>query len=406
MKKISKIVLNFSKNYQRINPDPSRQPQTYSGNSRKNGKKSQKKSNKNRRADPKKVVTALLKNVSKDVSCDSMQASTSTALPGNESGIKTSNKVKSASWKRSEKSSAFTSKKTSKALSKRSPNWLKFSNVQGKIAEKVIQKVNANSAACRPGTLYSDVLFRAGTSSLVKVKTLTPRRDAAQKKLTRALFKYSSEKNGDLESEEDEVDVEAEHDIFPSLCKFPAIKIDDISAATRALHPMESAGNGEYLEPIKPCCNTTSDRFGSFSGNTMSTSALPQASSNSVSCTNGAATSCSSSPANNNLESYENADVVILSECYDNCPSIMQASYGHYLEQQFQGTATNTNSCSYPPSYPLWSKFSINIPEWNFTETKSDEFPKFLGQFEDENYLNMEKLAMLTLNLALGNNAG
>lgn len=278
----------------------------------------------------------------------------------NSSKIVTPTKVKSGSWKRSEKSitpfHTITNKKH-KSLRKKSPNWVRFSSSKTKKQEtNSLDNESDPTSACKPGTLYSDVLFGAGCSSLVKIKNLTPRHcnntTNSQKKLTKALFKFS----GNLENEtSDESEIEDKNNLFPALEK---VKKQSTSP------PLTKANNSE----IKMS-------FNNESFNTIPIS-------------------------HSKKDTYEDADVVILSDLKSLSFADNNISYGNYLEQNCQtlNGKTATESKQF-----LMSAIS-NIPKWNFTETENgpETFPKFLCQFDDENYLKAEKIAMLSLKLALG----
>ncbi|XP_065368969.1 uncharacterized protein LOC135961398 [Calliphora vicina] len=289
-------------------------------------------------------------------------------------------KVKSGSWKRSEKSitpfNTFSNKKH-KNLRKKSPNWLKFPNSKVKIHESN-QLVNESepTSACRPGTLYSDVLFGAGCSNLVKIKNLTPRLNnnttTAQKKLTKALFKFSGNHKNDTS---DESEIDEKSNLFPALQK---------------------TNNNNKIYTSLPTNPTNSSQVveDSASKDTIFIKEL-------------ATTSSTSSPTKN--QDYEEADVVILSDFKGLCLADNGISYGNYLEGNFphlNGKVETDAGSSCKDNNFLASSIS-NIPKWNFmkAETDSDAFPKFLCQFDDENYLKAEKLAWLSLKLALGNNS-
>ncbi|XP_023299915.2 uncharacterized protein LOC111682245 [Lucilia cuprina] len=280
-------------------------------------------------------------------------------------------KVKSGSWKRSEKSIApfntLTNKKH-KNLRKKSPNWLKFPNSKGKILETTaLASDKEPTSACRPGTLYSDVLFGAGCSNLVKIKNVTPRSgkqsENAQKKLTKALFKFNGSHN-EMETSDDS-EIEVKRNLFPALQKITKV-------ATPLLINTPDTTN-----------NITKQEF---------------------------ATTLKDS---NNLDSEDTRDVVILSDLKDLCLTNNDISNDNYFEdtaQHLNGkmeleAGPSTTTC------PLDRQFLVSsitdIPKWNFmtAETSAEAFPKFMCQFDDENYLKAEKMAWLGLKLALGNNS-
>ncbi|XP_073811186.1 uncharacterized protein [Musca autumnalis] len=372
--------LNSNKNQQNsnINQPPSSTQSTAQHSSQNSSnnlpKKSHKRSDKRRRPKPKKAITELLKPIGKNASGNDEEPQTSKEIfsPG-------TNKVKSASWKRSDRSATFVNKKN-KVSRKHSPNWLKINCVAGKGGEYQVNKTQ--DSACRPGTLYSDVVLggsAAGVSSnLGNMRTLTPpppRRlgnghpgDNAQKKLTEALMKFSLEEQSDSNDESCGEIMDSQNvGMFPSL------------------HKMLSKETASH-----------------------------QAVGNSLACEGGTNTELNcespSSSKDNSTKSYEEADVVILSDHKENSrvDGQPQVSYGNYLEKQFEESAVQSSSTirsAFPPEKP--QKLMLNIPYWNFTEPDFSPlgYPKFVCQFEDENYLKAEKLAMLSLNLAMGNRA-
>ncbi|XP_067634232.1 uncharacterized protein [Eurosta solidaginis] len=398
-------------------------------------------------------------NASKEAPCTSKSAT-----------HKPPTKVKSGSWKRSEKqitgyNSISTTGKKSKSLRKRSPTWLKFPNTPVMITEKVtyVSPVDCTSV-CRPGTLYSDVLFGAGSSCLVKIKTLTPRRNAnnAQKKLTKALLKCGGTENEAASGSDAETD---RTELFPSL------NGGGVSAATLSSSPLSMAtatttGTSPDDSPRK-ICNTPSPTTVSPISDSITTSdATTSAAINYAAfATNMNKASLSKydvRPSNGlSLRCTDDVDVVTLSEPNCNGSSggvaginaafingFNDNSYGNYLEhhsKQINGTsdapqppllspkpqlvtnlvsATGNGICddanviresglhpdfvSVSRNFPhLTTKpsFTIDIPQWNFLEADvgADAYPKFLCQFDDEHYLKAEKMALLGLKLALGN---
>ncbi|XP_037894134.1 uncharacterized protein LOC119640286 [Glossina fuscipes] len=341
-----------------------------------------KKSEKNKRSviksESKKSISELLgKNHGKDAPSKALTTFKSdNQLPSTSKGTNADNnnnnsnktpptKVKSGSWKRSEKQisgfNTLTNKK-SKSLRKRSPTWLKFPSNSVKIAEKSAY-VNAveTTSVCRPGTLYSDVLFGAGTSCLVKVKTLTPRRatNTAQKKLTKALIKCS----GTDHEISDETELEIERELFPSLHVFTSnSSIRNDAALLGAISHTQA--------PIK-------------------------------------------------TDTYEEADIVILQDRNDIQIKDKEVSYGNYLDHHFQHLNGDESSgldvsvgicgasCSSVKKVDNSKRLAIDIASWNFldADVSKDAYPKFLCQFDDEHYLKAEKMALLGLKLALGNSS-
>lgn len=341
--------------------------------------------------------------------------------------------MKSGSWKRSEKqistyNGISVAGKKSKTLRKRSPTWLKFPNTPVKIAEKVTYVSPADSTSvCRPGTLYSDVLFGAGSSCLVKIKTLTPRRTAntAQKKLTKALLKCNGNENEVASASETETDRE----LFPSLNGVAT------TASTSASATTSTPPDGSPRKSNTPL---------STAGSPMSTTTTSEST---VTSTTNASKALFNEPTLPLVVTLpkcdDDADVVILSEANgvggttEN--GFNDVSYGNYLEQHFKqmnGTAatlvgpkalvtnlgvagndtwegTNLDAGTIVQADVALSGFSqiatkpftIDIPQWNFldADVSTDAYPKFLCQFEDEHYLKAEKMALLGLKLALGN---
>lgn len=298
----------------------------------------------------------------------------------------TQTKVKSASWKRSEKSlnpynSTLTSNKKPKTLRKKSPTWLQFSNSKVKLQDLNSSPAgNEQTSACRPGTLYSDVLFGAGCSNLVKIKNVTPRRPncAAQKKLTKALQKYATSERET--SDEDEMKTKTLS--FPSLGNV----------------------NSKMYSPTLTNCTVCSDAA-------KTTTSLENISNQESFLTTDTTTTTTSPPSSpTKIESYEEeADVLILSELNDVSNSNKDISYGHYLEQHCHHLENGKTEVAAPSNHDKQFLVSsiCDIPKWNFMhpEIGSDAFPKFLCQFDDENYLKAEKMACLGLKLALGNNS-
>lgn len=93
----------------------------------------------------------------------------------------------------------------------------------------------------------------------------------------------------------------------------------------------------------------------------------------------------SSFPSNEN-------DVVILSEHIDTEKSeIGLTSYGNYLEKRFKVDESENIEVE----VNLRSILAIEIDDFNFTEVDEDpessSFPRFIGVFEDKNYLKLEK---------------
>lgn len=276
----------------------------------------------------------------------------------------TPTKVKSASWKRSEKSTtpfnALTNKKH-----KKTSNWLKFSNTKLKNFDpEQDYKRNDSLSVCRPGTSYSDVLFGAGCSNLVKIKNcITPRfyssqtTNTAPKKLNKSLFKYSG-KPENRSSQQSEA--EERKFLFPAL---QTIK-NKLFSATLKINSSNSNNNAE---------ETSLDTF------------------------------LSSSP-NKTAE----AEVLTFPEMEKLISNEQKVSYYNFLEHDSKSADLDLDSNA--ANIVDGNKYlynSINkIPKWNFMSVEtgtSDGFPKFLCQFEDENYLKAEKMALLGLKLALGN---
>uniref|UniRef100_W8BC79 Uncharacterized protein n=1 Tax=Ceratitis capitata TaxID=7213 RepID=W8BC79_CERCA len=391
------------------------------------------------KTDSKKSISELLKTHSKETT---ERPSTSKNYNNNNGGnnsstkvtpntskstIKPPTKVKSGSWKRSEKqitnyNGISVAGKKSKTLRKRSPTWLKFPNTPVKIADKVtyVSPVDSTSV-CRPGTLYSDVLFGAGSSCLVKIKTLTPRRTAntAQKKLTKALLRCNGTENETASASE----TKADREFFPSLNGITATAT--VAGAASTMSPDSSPRNRSATgSPMS--ASTTSDLTipTNASKSTLNDATLPQ--------------------VVRLPKCDDDADVVILSEANGICGaagnSFSDISYGNYLEHHFKqingtagaslgpksivpnldvvangacvdGTTGDTDNSLQPDvvlsGFPhLTTKpFTIDIPQWNFldADVSADAYPKFLCQFDDEHYLKAEKMALLGLKLALGN---
>ncbi|XP_028899464.2 probable serine/threonine-protein kinase dyrk2 isoform X2 [Zeugodacus cucurbitae] len=399
------------------------------------------------KTDSKKSINDLLKTQGKETverpsnssCCNSNYNSSSNSNSNKEapstskSTLKPPTKVKSGSWKRSEKqissyNGISVAGKKSKSLRKRSPTWLKFPNTPVKIAEKVTYVSPADSTSvCRPGTLYSDVLFGAGSSCLVKIKTLTPRRTAntAQKKLTKALLKCNGNETEAASASETETDREL----------FPSLNSGAVTASTSANATTSTPPDGSPRKSNTPLSAT---------GSPMSMSATSEST---ITSTTNASKSTLSDPALPLIVTLpkcdDDADVVILSEANGVCGAaengFNDVSYGNYLEQHFKqmnGAATTlmgpkalvTNmgavehdtceganldagtivqpdmTLSGFPHMPA-KPFTIDIPQWNFldADVSTDAYPKFLCQFEDEHYLKAEKMALLGLKLALGN---
>uniref|UniRef100_A0A1B0GBV7 Uncharacterized protein n=1 Tax=Glossina morsitans morsitans TaxID=37546 RepID=A0A1B0GBV7_GLOMM len=368
-----------------------------------------KKSEKNKRSviktESKKSISELLgKNHAKDAPSTALTTYKSdNQLPSTSKGTNADSnnnnsnkapptKVKSGSWKRSEKQisgfNTLTNKK-SKSLRKRSPTWLKFPNNSVKIAEKS-PYVNAveTTSVCRPGTLYSDVLFGAGTSCLVKVKTLTPRRatNTAQKKLTKALMKCS----GTDHEISDETELEIERELFPSLHVFTSNKPSTSASST-------STPRTDSLKIAPPLDS-------SIRNDAMLLDAIRH------------------TQAPNKGDTYEEADIVILQDRNDIQFKDKQVSYGNYLDRHFQHLNGDDSSgldvsvavggicgasCSTVKKADNSKRLAIDIASWNFldADVSKDAYPKFLCQFDDEHYLKAEKMALLGLKLALGNSS-
>lgn len=395
------------------------------------------------KTDSKKSISDLLKTQGKETverpnnsSCcnSSSSSNTNKETPStSKSTLKPPTKVKSGSWKRSEKqissyNGISVAGKKSKSLRKRSPTWLKFPNTPVKIAEKVTYVSPADSTSvCRPGTLYSDVLFGAGSSCLVKIKTLTPRRTAntAQKKLTKALLKCNGNENEAASASETETDRE----LFPSL---------NGGAATASISASATTSTPPDGSPRKS--NTPL----SAAGSPMSTSTTSEST---ITSTTNANKSTLNDPALPLIIALpkcdDDADVVILSEANGVCGTaengVNDVSYGNYLEQHFKqmngtdatlvvpkalvtnlgvagndtcdGTNLDADTVVQPDmalsDFPhiAAKPFTVEIPQWNFldADVSTDAYPKFLCQFEDEHYLKAEKMALLGLKLALGN---
>ncbi|KAL9874267.1 uncharacterized protein ACN427_012797 isoform 1-T2 [Glossina fuscipes fuscipes] len=365
-----------------------------------------KKSEKNKRSviksESKKSISELLgKNHGKDAPSKALTTFKSdNQLPSTSKGTNADNnnnnsnktpptKVKSGSWKRSEKQisgfNTLTNKK-SKSLRKRSPTWLKFPSNSVKIAEKSAY-VNAveTTSVCRPGTLYSDVLFGAGTSCLVKVKTLTPRRatNTAQKKLTKALIKCS----GTDHEISDETELEIERELFPSLHVFTSSK-PSTSTSSASTPRTDSLKNAPLLD-----------------SSIRNDAALLGA--------------ISHTQAPIKTDTYEEADIVILQDRNDIQIKDKEVSYGNYLDHHFQHLNGDESSgldvsvgicgasCSSVKKVDNSKRLAIDIASWNFldADVSKDAYPKFLCQFDDEHYLKAEKMALLGLKLALGNSS-
>lgn len=290
------------------------------------------------------------------------------------------NKVKSASWKRSDRSVAFGNKK-SKASRKHSPNWLKINCVSEKVDEA--SNNNTMDSACRPGTLYSDVVFGAvGTANLVNIRTTTTEGISAQKKLTEALLKCTlATKGNQNNSTGSDHEMESKNEILPTVEETPI----NFTFGGNPIPNQDSSG--QILEiPTEPKVVNKEEEEEKFS--------------NFESMPNSWGSPFDKSTR---ITPYEEADVVVLEEHKeDDRHAQSPVSYGCYLEQQ-QQQFHESNSASLFNLQPR--KFNINIPQWNFTEPDFSPlgFPKFLCHFDDETYLQAENLAMLSFNLAMGN---
>ena len=392
LNKIACNLLTFSKNsnHHQNYQKPQQQQQSNQTRSGNTVHKSNKKSTKSKKSVAK--VDSL--NSSKDAAEKEQlpHPSTSKAYDNYNNKPKTTmkpitqTKVKSGSWKRSEKSlnpynSTLTSNKKPKTLRKKSPTWLQFPNSKVKLQDlNTAPASNEQTSACRPGTLYSDVLFGAGCSNLVKIKNVTPRRSncTAQKKLTKALQKFvPSERDT---SDEDEI--KTKRLSFPSLENVNS-KIYS-PTLTNSTICSDAAKTTNSLETI-------SNQESSLTTDTTTTTSTPP-----------------SSPTK--IKSYEEeADVVILSELNGASTSDKDVSYGHYLEQHCHHMENGKTEIATPSNHDKQFLVSsiCDIPKWNFIDADigSDAFPKFLCQFDDENYLKAEKMAWLGLKLALGNNS-
>lgn len=341
--------------------------------------KSKNKSDKNKRSDSKRSITKFFKSSTKESNTEQPQPTSSKRVLGIDGNAKSvlPTKVKSGSWKRSDKTNTvlnvLTNKKT-KALRKKSPNLLAFTKVPIKLNEKSIVTIpitSESNSACRPGTLYSDVLIGAAPSNLMNVKILTPRRSdakAAQNKLTNALFKYTGNEKNDPTTDESEL--EGDHNVFPSLQPLMRSRPGDASSSLTSSSPTPCSGSLKSLTSLDTSSNSDS----------VLTSV--------------------SSPTK--IDFFEEPDVVILSEPNE-MPQIEanRLTYGNYLEQQFPTLDMNcgpsaSKSAQSQGHSQTKSQFHIDIPSWNFTipDSSPHGFPKFLQQFDDENYLKMEKLAL------------
>lgn len=95
------------------------------------------------------------------------------------------------------------------------------------------------------------------------------------------------------------------------------------------------------------------------------------------------------------VSSDEN-DVIILNE--SNCSETIeedgeeQTTYGRYLEKRFEVCGKDKSS---EIEVNLRSILEIHIDDFNFTEVDDDpdsgSFPRFVGVFEDKDYLKLEK---------------
>ncbi|XP_036332586.1 flocculation protein FLO11-like [Rhagoletis pomonella] len=426
--------------------------QAQQANSPKPNKKSDKCKRSLSKTDSKKSISELLKTPAKDSSdrpsnsiSSHNYSSSSNHAPKegpstSKSTLKPPTKVKSGSWKRSEKqisgyNGISVTGKKSKSLRKRSPTWLKFPNTPMKITDKAtyVSPVDTTSV-CRPGTLYSDVLFGAGSSCLVKIKTLTPRRSAntAQKKLTKALLKCAGNENELASGSE----TEAGHGKFPSL-NGGATTPTSISPPTSA-----TTGTSPDISPRKITGSSSAADENLPIAPSAATETITTTSTTSVNQLRGV--SEPTTPISAVPKCEDDADVVILSVANGVCGGATEnglndVSYGNYLDQHFKQMNCNTpelleqtqsitnidvvgngicdgshmDSGVMPRSDVVSSgfpniatkPFTIDIPQWNFLEAdiSTDAYPKFLCQFEDEHYLKAEKMAMLGLKLALGN---
>lgn len=98
------------------------------------------------------------------------------------------------------------------------------------------------------------------------------------------------------------------------------------------------------------------------------------------------------------LSSCEN-DVVILNEFIDSEKSDDEpTTYGIYLEKRFLDDESDSNV---EIDVNLRSILKIEIDDFNFTEVdqnpESSSFPRFIGVFEDKNYLRLEKEVLNSL---------
>ncbi|XP_053964424.1 kinesin-related protein 12-like [Anastrepha ludens] len=438
---------NSNKNASISNQQQQQHPSSHSHAQQSKSPKLIKKTDKCKRSlsktDSKKSISELLKaqgkyfierpsssNTSNNNYNNGSNNTTKEAPSTSKSTLKPPTKVKSGSWKRSEKqisgyNSISVSGKKSKSLRKRSPSWLKYSNTPVKIADKVTYVSTADSTSvCRPGTLYSDVLFGAGSSCLVKIKTLTPRRNAntAQKKLTKALLKCTANENEDASGSE----AEADREPFPSL-NGAAATPTGTPPSTVATTATPTDGSPRKITSSSPA-GLPIPGFEAIAPITTSAANINIPSFNEL-----------TPPIIAPLKSDDDADVVILSEANSICGNTENGfddvSYGDYLEQHFKqinGTApvvlgqkslaTSLDGAEngrnndpgtmlrpeiLPSGFPsiATKPFTIDIPQWNFLDAdiNTDAYPKFLCQFEDEHYLKAEKMALLGLKLALGN---
>lgn len=299
-------------------------------------------------------------------------------------------KVRSCSWKRSEKEistpNSLANKKT-KSLRKKSPRWLKLSNGAVKLCEKTtFIKTNEETSLCRPGTLYSDALLcGAGSSSLVKVKNLTPRRcnNNAKKKLNKVVFKYSE--NDKFISDKSEID--GERNKYPSLRKVKN-KIYSPSVNTRVPRS-ESIEKSSAIEK-------TRSKFGTLVIESTILSVSPPTKAEDI----------VTLPERNDFPSLINKSS--FKDCSDQPFELSNGNSYKASSSQNIGESNTATSYSKKSEQSSINTFMLAIPKWNFTntdDTSFETFPHFLGQFDDENYLKAEKIALLGLKLALGNNS-
>lgn len=280
-------------------------------------------------------------------------------------------KVKSGSWKRSDK----TISPYNTLSNKKRKNIRKNSRSNGKIqgSDKLINSFEPTSV-CRPGTLYSDVLFGAGCSSnLVKIKNSTPKHcnisktsSTAQKKLSKALFKLSDHREYETS---DESEIEDKKKLFPALEKVQHKISSETIKPTSSSKAVKNKNSQEKLEKIE-----------------LTTDITP-----------------STNPPK--LDLTEKSEAGFKSPSSINQNEVIVNNY----EQNFQYFIHNLESgpdllCK---NNTFFSSLVSNIPEWNFTnvDTSSDAFPKFSAQFDDDRYLEAEKMASLSLKLAMGNNS-